>query len=671
MRAVAVLLVLFDHAGMAFLSGGYIGVDVFFVLSGFLITGILLKEQERSGRISLPRFYARRARRLLPAGSLVLVVTVLASYLYLGESRANRVAEDARWATLFASNFRFARQGTDYLNAQLPPSPLQHFWSLAVEEQFYFVWPTLIILVAMVGRRVPLRVKLGVVLTAIIAGSLLWSMHQTRVDATVAYFSPFPRAFEMGAGALLAVGARWLQPLPRILGIAMSWAGVATILAASMLLDSTTQFPGYAVTLPVLGTVLAVAGGTIASGGGAETILGTWPFQWIGKLSYSLYLWHWPVLVIAAGKAGRDLHLYESLALCIVAIALAALTYTILEDPVRDSGYLKRRAPTLSVGMGAALIVICLGFSTWMIQSHRVQGEVLADTTVQMAFPTINEVLFAVDEASATTDWPEQPARIKNPAYSDECDVTRKATTSSACVHGDPNGSQTAVIFGDSHAAMWVPSLDVIGKQGGWRVIQLTKPGCQVPDFPRYSETLKREYTECAEYREWALEKIATIQPDVVLITSSSRDVRVMADGEPTEDGVEEAWANGLKTVIDRISPVAGRIVIIGDMAYPNEPGIDCLSAHPGDVPACNTPRAEAVPHDFNAAELRVAVQAGVEYVDTIPWFCNETICPAIVAELTTHRDEMHVAENYAVWLSGVLGIATGLLPEGTQLQPM
>ena len=451
----------------------------------------------------------------------------------------------------------------------------------------------------------------------------------------------------------------------------MSWAGVATILVASVVFDSTTQFPGFAVALPVAGSVLAVAGGTVAPGSGAESILRTWPFQWIGKLSYSLYLWHWPILVIAAGQAGRDLNLSESLALCVVAVALSAVTYAILEDPVRDSGYLKRRAPTLSVGMGAALVVVCLGFSTWMIQSHRLQGEVLADTTEQMTFPSVNEVLFAVNEASAITDWPQQPARIKNPAYSAECDVTRKATASSVCVHGDPNGAQTAVIFGDSHAAMWVPPLDVIGKQGGWRVVQLTKPGCQAPDFPRYSETLNREYTECAKYRAWALEQIATFQPDLVLISSSSRGVRVMDDGEPTEEGAEEAWANGLKAVIDQILPIAGRIVIIGDMAYPNEPGIDCLSAHPGDVPTCNTPRADAVPHDFNAVEQRVATQAGITYVDTIPWFCNETTCPAVVAGLTTHRDEMHVAENYAVWLSGVLGIATGLLPEGTQLRPM
>lgn len=670
LRAIAVLLVLLDHAGLAAISGGYVGVDVFFVLSGFLITGLLLKEHERDGGVSLTRFYARRARRLLPAGSLVLVATVIGSYLYLGESRANRVAEDARWATLFASNFRFLQQGTNYLDAQLPPSPLQHFWSLAVEEQFYAVWPALIILLAAFGKSVPLRLKLGVALSGVITASLLWSIHQTTTDGTAAYFSPFPRACELGAGALLAVVAHRLLPMPRAVGVMLSWSGIAMVLAAAVLFEATTAFPGYAVALPVTGTVLAVAGGTIAPGGGAELLLKQWPFQWLGKLSYSLYLWHWPILVIAAGRAGRDLTLGESLALCGVAVALSAATYFVLENPVRDSAILKQRAPAFSVGFGAALVVLCFGFSAWMIDTHKLQGEVLASNAMPATYPSSDEVLQAVSDAPNITDWPAQPPRIKNPAYIKDCDVTRKDTTSSACVFGDPNATRTAVVFGDSHAAMWIPALDVIGKQAGWRVVQLTKPGCQAPDFPRYSEVLKREYTECAEEREWALDQIAMIRPDVVLIASSSKDVQVMVDGKPTSDGAEEAWAAGLGSVIDRIRPVAGRIVVLAETPYPAEPGIDCLTAHPGDVPACNTPRADAVPQSFNDTERLVATQKGVEYVDTIPWFCTNDTCPAVIAGLTTHRDSIHVAENYAVWLSTALGTATGLLPEGTQLRP-
>lgn len=188
LRAVAVMLVLLDHAGVARLSGGYIGVDVFFVLSGFLITGLLLKEYELKRSISIVGFYARRARRILPAGMLVLASTVLASTVLIGGTSAGRTTEDAQWASLFASNFRFIQQGTDYWASDLPQSPLQHYWSLSIEEQFYLVWPAWLIAVALIAKRAPLRAKLTVFLAALIAGSLLWSVHETAVNGTVAYF---------------------------------------------------------------------------------------------------------------------------------------------------------------------------------------------------------------------------------------------------------------------------------------------------------------------------------------------------------------------------------------------------------------------------------------------------------------------------------------------------
>jgi peptidoglycan/LPS O-acetylase OafA/YrhL len=665
LRAVAVLLVVLDHAGLAYLRGGYIGVDVFFVLSGFLITGLLIREIEQTGSISLLHFYARRARRLLPAGSLVLVSTVIASFTYLGPSRADRVAEDARWAALFASNIRFIQQGTDYLGAQLPPSPLQHFWSLAVEEQFYAVWPALIMVIALPLRRIPIRLKLGLVLSGIIAASLLWSIHQTRVDGTTAYFSPLTRASELGAGALLAVLAPWLVRLPRGLGGTASWVGVAGILLAALTFTSTTAFPGYAIMLPVLGTVLVIAGGSLAPGGGAEQILCRAPFQWLGRLSYSLYLWHWPVLIIAAGWAGHDLALAENLVLCLVALGLSAITYVAIEDPVRSAPVLRRHHPVVSVAIGAGLVALVFGFSTWRtndIVEVEESGPAIAATLPQ-SFPTSSQVSQAVAAGSTVTDWPDQPARIANPAYSDACDVTRKDTTSSVCVHGDPGATRKLVVFGDSRATMWIPALDLIGKQQRWQVIQLTKPGCQAPDFPRYSTSLKRQYTECAEYRRFALAEIAKIRPNMVLISSAFRDVERWSDGKPTTDGVEDAWQSGLASVISQISPHTDRIVVIGDMAYPDEPGIDCLTAHPGDVSACNTSRDDAVDTEHNRRERATAEENGAGYVDTTPWFCTESTCPAVIANLTTHRDSYHVAENYVAWLTGVLGQSLGLLP--------
>jgi peptidoglycan/LPS O-acetylase OafA/YrhL len=663
LRAFAVLLVLFNHAGVPFLRGGYIGVDVFFVLSGFLITGLLVRELEQTGSISLLNFYARRARRLLPAGTLVLVATVIASYRYLGASRADRVAEDARWAALFASNIRFIRTGTDYLGSQLPPSPLQHFWSLAVEEQFYAVWPALILLLSLGPKRLPIRFRLGVALLAIIGASLLWSIHQTRVDGTTAYFSPLTRASELGAGALLAVAVPWLIRVPRRIAPVASWMGLAGVLLAALSYSSTTAFPGFAIVLPVIGAVLVVLAGTVEPGSGAERVLRQGLFQWLGKLSYSLYLWHWPVLVIGAGRAGRDLTVAENLVLCVIALGLSAATYFLIEDPVRNAKILKRRAPAVSVAIGAAMVALAFGFAGWKLSGGADQSGTVIAASLPSNYATPQDVARAVAQGAGVTKWPDQPKRIANPAYSKECDVTRKDTTSSVCVHGNPNGSRTLVVYGDSHAAMWIPALDVIGREAGWQVIQLTKPACQAPDFPRYSGTLKREYTECAAYREFALAQIASIKPDLVLISSAFQDAEVWRDGKPTTDGLEEAWADGLTSVIQRITPNAGRIIVIGDMAYPAEPGIDCLTAHDGHVPPCNTSRRDAVYAEHNAREQSVAEANGAGYVDTIPWFCTNTLCPAVIAGLTTHRDAYHVAENYVVWLAGVLGESIGLLP--------
>ncbi|HVL23598.1 MAG TPA: acyltransferase family protein [Thermomicrobiales bacterium] len=666
LRAVAVVMVLLNHAGWTALGGGFVGVDVFFVLSGFLITGLLIREVERTGTVSLPQFYARRARRLLPAGTLVLLATVLASYAWLGEHRANSVADDARWAALFAANLRFISQGTDYLGAQAPPSPLQHYWSLAVEEQFYFVWPILIMLVAIIGRRWPLRPKLGVALTGIILASLAWSVHQTTVDGTTAYFSPFTRASELAIGALLAVVAPLLPRLPRVSGIAMSWLGVALIGVSAFVIGPTTPFPGLAALAPVLGTALAIAGGTTAPGGGAEVVLKRWPLQWLGKLSYSLYLWHWPLLVLAAGRAGHDLALAENLMICLVALALAAATYALLENPLRSARVLRERAPAISVAFGLALVLLSTSVSTWYVEAHREPAPIELDEAEVAQFPTAAEVEQAVIEGTQVSEWPEQPPRLKNPAYEGECDVARKDTTSAACVFGNPDAKQTVVVFGDSHGTMWIPAFDEIGRQADWRVVQLTKPGCPAADFANYSTSLGREYTECAEFREFAFGTIAELRPDVVVVTGARKGVIVSDTGEPNSDdtAVDAAWEQGLATSLDRMQPHADRLIVLGDIAYADEPGLDCLSANPDDVEACNVPRDEAVLADHNAMERRVAAAHGADYVDLIPYFCTETTCPAVIGNLTTRRDTLHVAENYALWLSGALGEATGLAPD-------
>ncbi|HEY6017005.1 MAG TPA: acyltransferase, partial [Gaiellaceae bacterium] len=344
LRAVAVLVVALGHAGVGFLGGGYVGVDVFFVLSGFLITGLLLDEARRTGTVSLAGFYTRRARRILPAAALTLVATELAAYVLLNFVRARQVMWDSVWAAFFGANVHFSRIETDYFARDRPPSPIQHFWTLAVEEQFYLVWPALLGLVlfgALLLRRrrgavtpASTRRLLAVLLLAT-AASLAWSMVETSRLPTAAYFSTFARAWELGLGAALAVVAGPVAALRAELRATAGWLGFGAIALASTTFSSRTAFPGYAALLPTLGAALVIAGGT---GGqpayGVGRLLSVAPMRWVGDRSYTLYLWHWPILILAMEYAGHRLSLVQNLALLAGAVAVSALTFRFYENPI-------------------------------------------------------------------------------------------------------------------------------------------------------------------------------------------------------------------------------------------------------------------------------------------------------------------------------------------------
>lgn len=357
LRAIAVGLVLLFHAYKVPFTGGYVGVDVFFVISGFLITSLLLREQVKTGRISILGFYARRVRRILPASALVVVVTVVASYYFLGFITGNEVATAAKWTAVFSANFHFALLGTDYLGSQMPPSPLQHMWSLGVEEQFYVVWPTLFLLLVLIVRGTRHRRALAAALVVVCGASFAWSVIQTGSNATWAYFSPLTRAWELGLGALIAVLA------PEISRIRHTWAteflaavGLIGIISSALVLNSSTPFPGSAVAWPVVSTALVIAVGCANEKTFVGRALSVRPMQWIGARSYSLYLWHWPLLIIATQYALVDLSAWQSTGLLVAAVVATDLTYRLLENPVRRSQFLSRRTG-LSLLLGAVLIV--------------------------------------------------------------------------------------------------------------------------------------------------------------------------------------------------------------------------------------------------------------------------------------------------------------------------
>jgi peptidoglycan/LPS O-acetylase OafA/YrhL len=368
LRAVAILLVVLYHADIPGVRGGYVGVDVFFVISGFVITGVLLRERAATRRTSLLAFYGRRARRILPAASVVLVVTVVASYWLLGPTIGRSTAVDGQWAAGFLANVHFALTSTNYLASQQPPSPLQNYWSLAVEEQFYVVYPTIFLVVASLVTRRSLRVRIGIVLGAVILASFAYSVSLTSSNAAGAFFSPFTRAWELALGGLIAVSGEYLTRLPRSVAATLSWLGLGGILFATFAFTSASAYPGSLVAVPVIGAGLIIAGGAAQPTWGVESLLRLRPFQWLGLVSYSLYLWHWPILIIATQRRGTaQLPVMDNVLWLVVALALAIATYVVLENPVRHARSLVTR-PWASVAMGGCLIAASFGVATAEVQ---------------------------------------------------------------------------------------------------------------------------------------------------------------------------------------------------------------------------------------------------------------------------------------------------------------
>ncbi|EFG76431.1 acyltransferase, partial [Mycobacterium parascrofulaceum ATCC BAA-614] len=362
LRAVAVIAVVLYHAGIPGVTGGYVGVDVFFVISGFLITGLLFREVSATNTVALGRFFAARARRLLPAAAVVGVVTAVGAAVVLPPLQARSVFLDGIASALYVGNYRFATQGTDYLTPHAA-SPFQHYWSLGVEEQFYLVWPMLIIATAWLVRRVPaLRgatpyaVALGLVGAASLAAAVLW----TRTSPPWAFFSLPTRAWELAAGGLVALSIGHWRRLSLLTGAIAGWGGLALIVLTCTQLRAGTPYPGTAALLPVLGTALVVGGGSVTGGLGAGRLLCRPAMRAIGRISYSWYLWHWPVLLLMPALLGEPAGLPARLAATAVSAGLAMITLHLVENPGRFAAALRRSATaSLAVAGGASAVAAC------------------------------------------------------------------------------------------------------------------------------------------------------------------------------------------------------------------------------------------------------------------------------------------------------------------------
>ncbi|MFJ9949794.1 acyltransferase family protein [Kitasatospora sp. NPDC091207] len=656
LRGIAVLAVLAFHSAVPAFTGGYVGVDIFFVISGFLITGLLLARP-----IGLRDFAARRARRILPAAAVVLVATALAGGALLDPLRGTDLARDLIASAGQFANWRFVGQQTDYLGAERDPSPLQHFWSLGVENQFYLLWGVLLLGLArwLTGRR--RTVAIAVATTAIGGVSLLLCIRWTAGSAPLGYFSTGSRLWEFAAGACAAMLgsalARWLpraggsgRPVGWALRL-LGWGGAAAVAVAVFRYDRNTPFPGSAALLPVLGTAAVLLAGPAHRALGAADVgrlLAVRPLRAAGRLSYAWYLWHWPVLTIAQARYGA-LPWTTLVALTAASALPAWLTMRLVEQPLR---YGSSPAPRRGLAVGASALVIPL-IAALTLGGGTVRA--LGDTGGPVAVPA-----GAVDGPALLAPGSRVLSLTPSLARAREdfppgrgCEIALGADSSPRCLFGTENSPDRIVLIGDSHAGQWISGALALAEQRHWALEVLVKPGCPLATLTVRNNVLGRTFEECDRWRENTLTRLATgPKPRLIVMAGLNRY------------GSQAERAEGWSRTLDRLSAIGAPLAYLGDTPMPGKDIPTCLAASDGRSDACFFPRETAFEQD-PLLDTGLADRYRVRVLDLGPLLCPGTgpDCPAVLEGVVLYRDSGHITDTLARVLAPRLD--QGLLPAG------
>ena len=697
LRALAVVAVVLFHAGVPGIGGGFVGVDVFFVISGFLITGMLWRETGTSGTVSLRRFWGARARRLLPASVLVGVLTVIASAVLLPPLQSKTVSVDAITSALYVSNYWFAFTGVNYFGREnlLSPSPFQHYWSLGVEEQFYLVWPLLILLVAWVLRRVRSRrgrdgpaspMPYLVMLTLVAVVSFFLSVALTYVLPPFAYFSLPTRAWQLALGGIVAFTVLWWRRLPEGPAVTLGWSGLAMIVVAYVLIDGQAPYPGMAAMLPTLGAALVIGTGCAASSGGAHRLLGVAPMRAIGRVSYSWYLWHWPVLVLAPAMLGRPLGVGATAVAVGLSLVLAALTLRFVENPIRFSGTL-RRSPRNSLMMGGVTTALAVGagvITLVAVQTPVGRGPDATPLTVTVAPVAAGSSIKVYDDAvrsafeqvqaavSAALTMTEVPPNL-TPALDGQAVQVSSMQSGGClrvvpfdssrhpdCVSGDPHSPVTVALIGDSHAAMFNPAFEALAEERGWRLLRMSKVACPIVELPssKHFDGMAEAFSRCAQWRAGITERLRAERPALVVVSSARAygDDGLGIWGQAGFDNFDDGWVRGLGRFTKEMRALGSQVLVVGPT--PGSTGLVpvCLSGHMDDPLACSFDLPPWVTPAGVAKERAAVERNGGQYADTTALFCAEERCPVIVGNVMVFYDSGHLSREYARTLAPAMG---------------
>ena len=701
LRALAVIAVVLYHAHFLGLDGGFVGVDVFFVISGFLITTLLIREHSATSRISLAHFYGRRARRLLPASAVVIVGTLIAANKWLEPLRLHDLGSDAIASGAFVANIGFARRGTDYLQSALPPSALQHYWSLAVEEQFYVVWPALLSLLMWRAKSAARRAGLGILVLSI--ASLIVCIWQTSASQPWAFFGLHARAWELGVGALLAIGWQTVDTLNDRVRSIIGWFGLASVIGSFFIINESMRFPGAVALVPVVGTALVLVGGDATRRG--PVVLLKQPFmQWVGSRSYSLYLWHWPALIIGTAALEGSPNPIERIGLLAIAGVGAELSYRFVENPIRRAPlFVQRNRAALLLGVALIATSVSAGVilhsksTTFATTDVAATPTFVATTTSEPLNVSTNSANVAVPSstpgASTTSPLPsettvpgplptivsptEPPQAIidavetervpqnmeptisgasgdKPVLYNNGCHLDAGSTEPGECIFGDTASDFTVALFGDSHAAQWFPALNSIAKQRGWRLIALTKLGCTPIDEITYNSTVGATYPQCRPWRANVMKRLATEKVSVVFISYSNRLLQV-GSHQPLSD---KTWSDGFAKLIPALRAQGTEPVLITDTPYPGSDVPICLSNNVSNVRNCVFSRTKGINDSRLATNVAAATDNAAQVLDVSNWLCASDRCPVVVGNVLVYRDSNHITTKFAEVLAPLIDAA-------------
>lgn len=663
LRALAVIGVLLFHLWPQRLTGGYVGVDVFFVVSGFLITDHLVREYERRGRVDLPSFWARRARRLLPASLLVLALTAVAVYLWIPVVRWAQFGWEIIAGAFYVENWALASQSVDYMATSNAKSPVQHFWTLGVEEQFYLVWPIVLALAAVVAVRAGRRGARGMAwaVGGIVAASFVYSVVFTWASPSIAYYSTFTRAWEFGAGALLAMALRrHAVPFRPAVATVLSWLGFALIAATMVVYSGATPFPSYTALVPVVGTALVIASGAPRARLSPTPLMAWRPVQFVGDVSYGVYLWHWPLIVLIPYITGHPLTTLECLAILAVSLVLGWASKRFVEDPVRSLPALSRgRARRSLLGALTAMIAVtalALPLALYTVPAPPRTADEPPNCwgAAAMTDPACGpaDAIDLVSPAAAfAADLPSDTVRA--------CEITVELATFRRCdlAAGEP-GARHVALVGDSHATRWVEAFERAAEDDGFALSTYLVSGCPLVSAEPLGGVWGYDPVGaqlCPQPTSAVLADI-TADPAITDVVLTNR-TRLYLSGSESDHPLTPA---PVAATIRTLQAAGKNVIVLADYPeirkVPQQGGgsaIDCLSLR--DTSGCWMPRADA---DFTDPMRQAAQSAGAPVIDLTDQFCDADRCLWQIGGLVVYTDDNHLTRSFSASLAPALSAA-------------